>query len=132
MQSNRLRPIRSVIKQYINLKWNYSSPISRCLATTLLKNSAGDLSSPTPGITSSLMSLTASHEVSKWDRECRGKEGKLEEFMLAELLGLEHEGQVRGIPILLYFEGAFFMTVGTVLEWTRNRIRALSRSSSER
>ena len=52
--------------------------------------------------------------------------------MLAELLGLEHEGQVRGIPILLYFEGAFFMTVGTVLEWTWNRMRALSRSYSER
>ena len=59
-------------------------------------------------------------------------EGELEEFMLAELLGLEHEGQVRGIPILLYFEGAFFMIVGTVLEWIQNRICALSRSSSER
>ena len=65
------------------------------------------------------MSLTATHEVSKWDWVCRGGEEGAEKeswFLVSldvrfseitegkDVLFFKHEGHVRGIPFLLYFE----------------------------
>ena len=49
-----------------------------------------------------------------------------------DVLGLEHDGHVRGTPILLYLEEKFFLMDGISLEWNLNSIRACSRSSSPR
>ena len=51
------------------------------------------------------------------------------EFEAGARLGLEHEGQVSGRPILLYFDGKFIRTVGTSFEAALKHIRA---SSSDR
>ena len=41
-------------------------------------------------------------------------------------LGLEHEGQVRDLPILLYLDGKFIRIVGTSLEAAQKHMQAFS------
>ena len=80
-----------------------------CLVTTRLKKSAKDLSSDT--VHSDLRSLTSRQSSRICDIECNGGSpplGSTVEELLegadAELNG-GHDGQVRGIPRLLYLFG---------------------------